>query len=380
MMKPVAIYIGRLSPDRAMWSLTDRAKFQWVKSIVSQFADYRFVLISESEIASYFTALKNITVELLPDYGSSGLSIYRHFNFRLSGLLKRMECSLFISLEGIVPKSFKGKIGLVLPERVSNEAKQKHKNPLDRYRARHLEKMALKADLVVCQSQFTKNYLSETLSFPENKLTVAKLYHPSNGFKALNWEEREVVKEKYSDGKEYLLYVGGFKDKPTFIRLLKALTILKKKMNSGMVLLLSGDKEDSFKKFPELVRTYHFRKDLQFTGLLTEEQEAALMGAAYACVIPSTETDFASPVVEMTHCYSPVVVPTGSVHQELGQQAVSNFEKEDFEDLGEKLCELYRNENKRAALIRAAEELSDNHKSPALKPILSELFNNLNKE
>ncbi|HLR36583.1 MAG TPA: glycosyltransferase [Chitinophagaceae bacterium] len=380
MMKPVAIYIGRLSPERERWTLTDRCKFQWTTAFIAQFKRFRFVLISESEIDALFSEIENVETKLMPEYSTSFLSVYRHFNYRLSGVLKASDCQLFISLEGIIPKSYKGKSCLLIPDSVSNDAEQKELSGLDRYRFRYLKKMVSQADWVICQSQFTKKYLLQSLDLPEKNIHVMMPKTAGKNFRLLEWEEREKVKEQYSDGKEFLLYMGGFSKKETFVRLLKGLTVLKKKMNSGMVLVLSGEKEGSFKKFFELVRTYHFRTDLKFTGTLTENQQAELMGAAYACVIPSADVDFASPVLEMLQCLSPVIVPSESVHAALGQDAVSGFEKNDFEDLGDKLCELYRNENKRAALIRSAEKRAERNKELVLKPLFSELFDNLSKE
>src|SRR5699024_5201519 len=239
MMKPVAIYIGRLSPERERWTLTDRCKFQWTMAFIAQFRRFHFVLISESEIEALFSEIENVETKSMPEYKATSLSIYRHFNYRLSGILKAIGCQLFISLEGVLPRSYKGKSCLLIPESVSNDAEQKERTGLDRYRFKYLKKMASQADWIICQSHFTKRYLLQTLSLSEKNIYVMMAKTAGENFRLLEWEEREEVKGQYAEGKEFLLCMGGFSKKETFVRLLKGLTVLKKKMNSGMILVLS---------------------------------------------------------------------------------------------------------------------------------------------
>ena len=56
-------------------------------------------------------------------------------------------------------------------------------------------------------------------------------------FKPLDWEEKEIIREKYAEGKAYFLFSGDINRRSNLINLLKAFSFFKKRQKSNMMLL-----------------------------------------------------------------------------------------------------------------------------------------------
>ena len=64
----------------------------------------------------------------------------------------------------------------------------------------------------------------------------------------MDWEEKELIKEKYADGKAYFLFSGDINQRSNLINLLKAFSFFKKRQKSNMLLLIAGNADEAFKK------------------------------------------------------------------------------------------------------------------------------------
>ncbi len=353
-MENIAIYIGNLREDSSYWKAEEQLKYTWVKTLLQHFKETKFVLISDLPLKATFEESKQIEKVALGKLPKTNLSLQRHFNHKLFNLLKESNCDLFLSLTGILPQKYKGRSCLLISDHDILQETTKRPSSFARYRDKKRLQSLPKASCILTLSKYTQSLLLSSLQLPEEKIKVIQPVTDAR-FTPLEWEERQEVKEKYSEGKEFIFFSGSLKEKEPLLLLLKAFTILKKKMNSGMMLVIEGEKEEAFKKFSELLRTYHFGKDVKVTGSISRKEKAALAGAAYAGVIPSSPPSFYSPVIDLIQCHTPVIVPQESIHEAVGEEMVLSFTPESYTDLGKQLCELYKNEEIRANLIRQEE-------------------------
>lgn len=353
-MKRIAIYIGALPAEKEKWNRADWFNYEVISRILAH-REKQYLLLSEEPVDHFFLKNKNTDYLVLGKYAPRILSMYRRFNYKLPDAIKHAGSEILVSSMGVLPLKKRLPSCLLLSDEIAETRKAALLEGLSRYRRRYLPRFLQQAGQIMVLSSATKNHLLSCYQIPEQRVAVIGKAVPAV-FKALDWEAREEVKARYADGKEYLLLTGTLSKENHIINILKAFSVLKKKMNSSMVLVLAGDQDPSFKKFPKLLGTYHFRRDVKVTGALPLTETARLTGGAYARIIPAAATAFCSPVPETLQCRTPVIAANNALHAEEGGDAALYFDPEDFNDLGEQLCELYKNEELRAQLIARSDE------------------------
>lgn len=351
----IAIYIGALPTDKEKWSLGHLFIYKMVSYFLAAHPEAHFFILSDEPVTALFEGNRNVEFSILEQARPFILSHYRNFHYKLSALLRHADAEVWVSMQGVLP--LKGKIPscLFLSDDLISNRESGQKSGLDRYRMRRLQHSLRRVDQIVTLSKSGKQQLKSLYLLPEHRIRavgrgISELFHP------LDWKTREKVKEQYADGKEFLLYRGKINAHGNLLNLLKGFSILKKKMNSGMVLVLAGQPEQSFKKFSELLQTYYFRKDVRITGEIGLKDTAALTGSAYAQIISSPHVDFSSSIPEAFRCWTPVVAAKSPLHEEIGGEAALYFEASSFNELGEQLCELYKKEELRGELIARADQ------------------------
>jgi glycosyltransferase involved in cell wall biosynthesis len=219
------------------------------------------------------------------------------------------------------------------------------------YYKRYTPLFLKKAKSIATVSHFSKNDIIKTYNTPEEKISVV-----FNGikdvFQPLAYEAQAVVKETYTEGKEYFIYVGAIHPRKNLVHLLKAFSFFKKRQKSNMKLVLAGRLAWKNDAFLELLKTYKYRNDVVLLHYVEDETALAqLVASAYAMVYPSLFEGFGVPVVEAMRCGVPVLTSKGSAMEEISQGAALYFDPANMAHIAEQLMLIYKDERLRAQLI-----------------------------
>lgn len=358
-MMCIAIYIGDIPAKKEDWTTKDWFNYEVLSRMISRHPEEKFLILSDGVAADFFSPYKNAGFQALGQYVPKFLSIYRRYNYQLPAITKQSGCRIFVSMTGVMPLKNRLPSCLLIPDELLVSGSRVMREGIKRYSRRYLSRFVQRATHIATLSNQSATQALSRYQLPQQRITT--IYNSIPGiFKPMTWENREEVKSQYAEGKEFLLYAGDISKEDNIINLLKAFSMLKKKMNSGIVLVFAGRQDKDFKKFPELLRTYHFRNDVKLTGAVPLPEIARLTGAAYARIVSAAGVDFCSPVPEALQCLTPVIAADSPLHREAGGDAALYFAKENFQQLGEHLCELYKNEELRARLIaRSGEKAKD---------------------
>jgi glycosyltransferase involved in cell wall biosynthesis len=150
--------------------------------------------------------------------------------------------------------------------------------------------------------------------------------------------------------------VGAIHPRKNLINLLKAFSLFKKRMQSGMKLVIAGRLAWKNDEFLKLLNTYKYRNEVVLTRYLPEKELALLTGAAYALVYPSLFEGFGIPVVEAMKCEVPSLTSLKTSMQEVAGDAAIYFDANDHADIADKMMMIYRDENLRKQLIEKGKE------------------------
>jgi glycosyltransferase involved in cell wall biosynthesis len=207
-----------------------------------------------------------------------------------------------------------------------------------------------KARHVITVSQFSKNDIITQYKTHEAKITIVP-----NGAKAifqrLTDDDKQKVKDRYTDGKDFFLYTGAIHPRKNLLNLVKAFSVFKRKQKSNWKLVLAGRLAWKYKPFVKSLETYKYREDLILTSYLEEKELADLTASAYAMVYPSFWEGFGVPVLEAMQSGIPVITSDASAMKEIAGDAALYVKPEDQNDIADKMMRLYKDERLRSELV-----------------------------
>lgn len=279
------------------------------------------------------------------------------FDLRIPALLKKIKADVFVSPDGYC--SLKTKVPQVMVVHdlgflhQPSAYKRSHLIYLKYYTPRFIRKAAT----VLTVSQFSKDDIIHHYKVSPEKI---KLVYSAvkTGFRPASEEEKIKTKERFTNGKEFFIYIGAIQPRKNLVNLLKAFSLFKKRQKSEMKLVFSGRLAWKNNEFLELLKTYKYREDVVLTGYLPENDLIPLLGAAYALVYPSFFEGFGVPVLEAMKCNIPALTSRGTSMEEIGSDAALYFDPSDVKDMGDKLMLIYKDETLRSGLIERGKEIS----------------------
>ncbi|HEX6334406.1 MAG TPA: glycosyltransferase family 1 protein, partial [Flavisolibacter sp.] len=214
----------------------------------------------------------------------------------------------------------------------------------------YVPKFLEKARVIATVSEFSKNDIVSRYGVKPEKLQVVfSAARPV--FRPVSAEVCEKVKETWTGGREYFIYVGAIQPRKNVTRLLKAFSLFKKRQKTEMKLVLAGRMAWKNDTFIERLKTYKYRDDVVLTGYLAEDELVRLTASAYALVYPSLFEGFGVPVLEGMQCDVPVLTSGGTSMQEIGDDAALYFDPSDPAAIAEQMMRIYKDEDLRARLV-----------------------------
>ncbi|OYU56392.1 MAG: glycosyltransferase [Chitinophagaceae bacterium BSSC1] len=203
-----------------------------------------------------------------------------------------------------------------------------------------------KAKQVLTVSDFSKADIEK--NFPSAVNEINTVYPAARaGFQPLSWEEKNQVKDSFSDGREYFLFVGGIHPRKNLLNLLKAFSLFKKWQKSNMKLLVAGRMAWQYEDLLEKIKTYKYREDLVLLGALEEAQLTRITASAYALVYPSFFEGFGMPILEAMQSGVPVIASNTSSMPEVGADAALYADPNDPDAIAKQMLLLYKDEKLR---------------------------------
>jgi glycosyltransferase involved in cell wall biosynthesis len=324
------------------------ANHEWkniFETLFRQYPEHRFVFLSPARDAGELPLLPNVVVP--STFLTTSIPILKKWRqkMQLNGLLKQYAADIFVTNELYLrlDKSIR-QVLLLTDEQVFKITGNRKKFPLNKPRIKNaLER----ADQVLVVSSFAAKFLCSAILLREDKVTPCGLAAGSS-LKPLTWEEKQEIKESITGGKEYFLYTGSISPGNHIITLLKAFSLFKKRQLSNLQLVLAGPILWPLGGFEEKLATYRYRSDVIVLEKADELLQAKLLGAAYACVNPSTSEGFSAFQLMALCCGIPVI--SSSQNSEPESEAVLRAGN-NAEEIANQMKLLYKDENFRASLV-----------------------------
>lgn len=327
--------------------------FELLNHLTERFPQHRFIFISDRPFDENRIFTKNVITIISGPKISNNLRLQYWFNYRIPALLRKHKADVFVSLEGICSLRTKLPQCLLVSHPGFLNYPQSLKRNQTKFYIKFTPAFLARAKSMAAVSAFSRSLIAKRYDLDIDKIMVInpvvdKIFRP------LEWEEQELIKEKYTGGKAYFLCSGNINQHSNIINLLKAFTFFKRRQKSNMMLLIAGNADDNFKK--EL-KTYKLRNEVKLLEDTDKTELAKITASAYALVYPVLYNDLAIPALQALHCHIPVLISgTGALPSVFGESALY-VDPESHEDIADKMMLVFKDEEKTKAMIKAGTEL-----------------------
>jgi len=310
--------------------------------LAKQHSEHRIIIITDQKTAEQFSSYSNIEIILVTPIPKNALLKKVWWDLKLPRLLKKIKADLFISFHNTCS------LTTDIPQFIMIQE-------LEKTRKTHIKK----AQLLIVPNKMTKKKLFEKFEIGEERMAV--IYPPANKiYVPVSEQEKEAVKNKYSESKEFFLFNSFFPEQKNFIDLLKSFSHFKKRQQSSFKLLVTTSSDSFFEKSLE---GYKYRNDVKVIDIKDKQEEVLITASAYALVLPFNTNEDMVAALNATRSGVPVIVVKNSIINEAFGDAALYSETEATKDVGEKMMQVYTDENYRTRLIKKGKQVAAEYTS-----------------
>jgi glycosyltransferase involved in cell wall biosynthesis len=321
-----------------------------LRRMVQDHPEDRFLFIFDRPHHPDFLFASNCSAVVIGPPARHPLLWWWWYNYKLPQVVKQFGADVLVSPDGFCSLRTKIPQCLVVHDLSFIHYPQFMPKSHRRFYKKFTPKFLRQARVIATVSAFSKEDIMQQYNIQPHKIKV--VYSAARPiFQPSGWEEKKQVREQYTGGKEYFLYVGAVHPRKNLVNLLKGFSAFKKRMQSNMKLIIAGRMAWMNDEFTALLQTFKFRNDVQLLGYLPEEDIRALTAAAYAVVYPSYFEGFGVPIVEAMQSGVPVISSNAASLPEIGGNAALYADPDDPEAIGDQMMLVYKDETLRGQMI-----------------------------
>lgn len=258
------------------------------------------------------------------------------YQLRLKSFVKKWNADILFSPDSFMP------LGLNTPSviTVHDVAYKRFPDMISRDQLRYYETFMPKyidqATHIITVSEFSKREICQFYDVDPTKITV--IYNGvSEEFTPMGNSEQQVVRQEYSDGCRYLLYVGAIHPRKNLATMIRSYDHFRERSSENVKLIIAGGQTWQTQDVKSALEASPNRSDIQLLGHVTPEELPRLVASATAMVYISLYEGFGLPVIESLACGIPAIVSsaesTSAVLTEVGGQAVLQVDPNDIESV-----------------------------------------------
>ena len=307
--------------------------------------EHFFFFIDEGHTHQYLTSKNCSVIASAPRSGN--ILLWRvWYAYKLPALLKKYKADIFINLDNICSIKTNVPQCLFVPDLLVKQYPAFYK--------KYTQAFFEKATMIITFSQAIKNEIYR--QYHKIDCEKVKVVYTGVNESLLSIDNNEITKEKYTEGKEYFLFIGEISTSNNLINLLKAFSFFKKRQKSNMQLIIATNKFSPGNPFIKSIKTYKYRNDIKLLVDLPEEELVKITTAAYAFLYITQQNGFYKKALQAMQYGVPVIANNTLIMNEICDGAALFTEPHVFENIADKMMLLFKDENKRSELISRGRE------------------------
>jgi len=218
---------------------------------------------------------------------------------------------------------------------------------------------ASKATRIATVSQFSKEDIIHQYHIPSDKIDV--VYDGSSEvYSPLNERGIKEVRNKYTGGAPYFVFIGSLHPRKNLANLFHAFDDFKNQKPSDVKLVIVGEKKWWTQEIRKAFNTMSHSDDVVFCGRQKLTELRNILAAALALTYVSYFEGFGIPIVEAFRCHVPVITSNVTSMPEVAGDAALLVDPFNPASISEAMRKIYEDPDLRQDLIRRGIERSDN--------------------
>ncbi|MBS1578138.1 MAG: glycosyltransferase family 4 protein [Bacteroidetes bacterium] len=325
------------------------------KRLAVKYLEHEFIFLFDRDFDNQFIFSSNIKPVIIKPKARHALAFKFWYDVKLTLVLRSIKPDIVIQPYGFCSLTTKFPQLLVLHDLAFLHYPKFIAKQHLLYYKKFTPKFLKKAKHIATVSEFSKQDISNQYKTSSEKISV--VYSAAKPvFATIPYVLQSAVKEKYTDGCEYFLFTGGIHPRKNLLTLLKAFSVFKKRQQSNMKLLVAGRLAWKNNDLLDKLETYKYRNDVVLFGYVKEDELVNITASAYALIFPSFFEGFGVPPLEAMQCNVPVITSNVSSMPEICGAAALYTNPNSYNELAEKMMQLYKDETLRNKIIDEGKE------------------------
>ncbi len=324
--------------------------YESLKRITQAHPEIDFHFLFDRNFDSEFIFSENVKPVVLFPQARHPFLWYWWFEISVARWLNKNKPDLFLSTDGY--GCLQTEISQVLvmhdlafehfPNQVSFLARYYYKYFMPRF--------AEKAKRIATVSEFSKQDIMSQYRVPMNKIDV--VYNGAKEvYQSVAEDVKKRVREKYSESKNYFVYVGSIHPRKNVKNLLLAFEKFKTETNSDYQLLIVGRKAWDFAEVEEAHQQMKFKNEVKFLGHVSPNELGEIVASAFAMIYVSLFEGFGIPIVEAMSCHVPIITSNVTSMPEVAGDAALLVNPNSIEEISRAIRKFFDDSSLRNSLI-----------------------------
>ena len=331
--------------------------YEITKRLVQKHPEHTFILFFDRKYDDRFIFGDNVIPVVLNPQARHPILFKIWFNISVKRALKKYKADIFFSPDGYLSLTSEVKQIAVMHDLNFVHNPEDLKPVMRKYYLNEFPKFAKKATHIITVSEYSKRDICKQYNLAQSNVT-AIWNGASDEFRPLSDTEKSEVREKYSSGNPYFLFVGAIHPRKNVRRLIQAYALFREAQpNNKMPLVIVGT-ELWNNAGMDLEISDKLKNSIHFTGHLPLTELAKVMGGAEIFAFVPYFEGFGIPLVEAMRCGTPIISGDRTSLPEVAGDAALYCNPFDVEDIATKLGQLATENELRETLSKKGLERS----------------------
>lgn len=324
--------------------------YESLKRITQNHQEHEFIFIFDRPYHDEFIFSKNITPVIAHPQARHPVLWYLFFEFGIPAVLDRYGPDIFLSPDGWL--SLRSNIPSVAvihdlnffhePRWVSRLPRYYYNYFFPRY-IRH-------ANRIATVSEYSRKDISSRFGIAKSSIDV--VYNGvNNKFLPVAPEEQQQVRNRFTGGLPYFLFLGLVHPRKNLTRIIHAYEEFRNSQPDRIKLLVAGSTKYWTIDTKEAFEKSGYKDDIVFTGRIPDQELNGIIGASVALVYASLFEGFGIPILEAMQCDVPVITSNVTAMPEVGGEAVIYVDPYSIRSISAAMLRIYKDKGLQKDLI-----------------------------
>ena len=280
--------------------------YETLKRITTQHPEHQFYFIFDRQFDDSFIFSDNITPLVISPQARHPILYYLWFEKSIPRILKKIQPDLFFSPDGYLSLATPVKSMQVIHDLNFEHYPDDLPYPERTFYRHYFPQYARKACRIATVSEFSKRDITNQYKVSADKIDV--VYNGANErYTPLPESEKFLVREKYTGGLPYFVFVGALHPRKNLANLFRGFDLFRETTGIKMKLLIIGQKKWWTSGIKEAYDKMKFNMDVVFCGRLDPVELNKTISSATALTYVSYFEGFGIPILEAFYCQTPVI-------------------------------------------------------------------------